>query len=106
MIKILLAAITLAGQSVIAQKIKVKKEFLTIEKNEVYEFKAIEDIFYEIASLEGFKYFKSTKPNDSSVYNADYDISRLPLSLSLQKAVIDHLIVKNLFSNNLNLKKC
>ena len=103
---------------VYSQNVKVKKDKVFIEKQEVCKLVTINRNHYEIQDLSGkpifnfqfesemgttldgeeqFDFLKFMKPNDASVYYSDYDLTGLKMSFSGEKTLIRHLIKKNGF---------
>jgi len=104
-----------------AQKVKVKNNILSIDKTEVAQLSQDDDKVYTVSTLEGkevfkfayevqdihtidgdktFQFLRFYKPNDTTPYYADYDISGLKFSLSNQKTHVRHLVAKNGFLSN------
>lgn len=106
---------------VYSQNVKVKKDKVFIEKQEVCKLVTINRNHYEIQDLSGkpifnfqveieivttldgeeqFEFLKFKKPNDDEVYYSDYDLSDLKISFSTERTLIRHLIKKNEFLSN------
>lgn len=116
--KLLIATLFLISISTIAQDVKVKKDILSLNKNEVCKLIKIELNHYDLKDLndkdilsfkveseniislkgdETFKFFKFSKPNNNDVYFCDYDNTGLKFSLSNEKNIVRHLVKKNEF---------
>ncbi len=101
-----------------SQDVKVKKNIVLIEKNEVCKLIKLEKNHYEIQDLnenkifsfqieeesitalrglETFKYLKFSKPNDSQIYYSDYATKDLKFSFNYETTIIRHLISENEF---------
>lgn len=101
-----------------AQKVKVKKDILAIEKNEVAIFIEEERNQYQLQTLDGsplmgitfeskkvgtlegdetFEFLKITKPDSDEVYYSDYDRSTFKSSFNGTTSLVRHLIVNNKF---------
>ncbi|HIE45999.1 MAG TPA: hypothetical protein EYP87_07555, partial [Flavobacteriaceae bacterium] len=101
-----------------SQKVKIKKEIVSINKKEVcklienkknhYKLQSLEgkevlDFEFEsntIETLEGDKQFDFLKfKNNEQVYYSDYDLSGIKMSFSGKKTLVRYLIKKSQFLN-------
>lgn len=101
-----------------SQKVKVKKDRLFIEKNEVGKLIDVDRNHYKVQDLEGkdlfsvqyeietvntlegeeqFQFLKFNQPKDTVAYYTDYDLSNLKISFSGEKTLVRHLIQNNEF---------
>ncbi len=104
--------------NIIAQKVKIKKGILSIDKVEVCQFQKVKTNTYDINDLEGkpvlklvlkadtaetlqgderLSQIKFSNTKDSDFYYSAYDLKGLKFSLSTEKTLARHLIKKNQF---------